>query len=139
MAVGTNQIFVNLPVKDLKRSMDFFTAIGYEFNLQFTDDKATCLVISEHIYAMLLTEEYFQSFTKKEIADTSKTAEVILAFAVDSREKVDELVNKALAAGGKPYNEPSDLGFMYSWSFQDVDGHLWEMFYMDPSALQQEQ
>ncbi|KIL35024.1 extradiol dioxygenase [Cohnella kolymensis] len=138
MAVTADKIFVNLPVKDLNKSMEFFRSIGFEFNAQFTDENAACLVISEHIYAMLLLEQFFGTFTKKEIADATRSTEVILALTADSKEKVDELVNKALAAGGKPSNDPTDHGFMYVWSFQDVDGHLWEVFYMDESAVPQE-
>ncbi|WP_410768927.1 VOC family protein [Fontibacillus sp. BL9] len=136
MAVQLNQIFVNLPVKDLDKTMGFFKQVGFEFNPQFTNEQAACLVISEHIFAMLLTEPYFRTFTKKEIADTASHTEVILAFAASSREQVDEIVNRALAAGGHKYNDPVDHGFMYSWSFQDLDGHLWEVMYMDPATLQ---
>ncbi len=130
------KIFVNLPVKDLRRSMDFFTALGFSFNQQFTDENAACLVISEDIYAMLLTEPFFKSFIKKEIADASRETETIVALTVESRGRVDELADKALAAGGQFANDPMDQGFMYSRSFQDPDGHLWEIVYMDPAALQ---
>jgi predicted lactoylglutathione lyase len=135
MALKTASIFVNLPVKDLNTTNVFFTKLGFEFNPQFSDDKASCLVLGENIFAMLLKEEYFKSFIKKDLADASKTAEVILAISADSREQVDEIVNKALAAGGKPYNDPIDHGFMYSWSFQDPDDHLWEAVFMDPNAV----
>ncbi|WP_020615008.1 VOC family protein [Paenibacillus daejeonensis] len=137
MSVPTKQIFVNLPVKDLKRSRAFFEALGYSFNEQFTDENATCLVISDSIYAMLLVEEYFKSFISKDIANTRTSAEAILALATDSREHVDELADKALAAGGTEPKEPIDHGFMYTRSFEDPDGHLWEIFYMDESALEQ--
>ncbi|MCZ8520911.1 MULTISPECIES: VOC family protein [Paenibacillus] len=137
MALRAEQIFVNLPVKDLDRSVAFFTSVGFEFNAQFTDETATCMVISEHIYVMLLVESKFQSFTGKEISDASRSSEVILALSAESREAVDDIVNRALAAGGKPSNEPIDHGFMYSWSFQDPDGHLWEVLYMDSGAVQQ--
>jgi predicted lactoylglutathione lyase len=137
MGVQASKIFVNLPVKDLKKSVDFFTAIGFEFNAQFTDENATCMIISETIYAMLLVEDFFKTFIKKEIADAAKSTEVIVALSVESRERVDELVNRALAAGGKASNDPIDHGFMYTWSFQDVDNHLWELFYMDESAVNQ--
>ena len=133
------KIFVNLPVKDLNRSIDFFTKLGYTFNQQFTDETATCMVISEHIFVMLLTEAKFQMFTKKGIADASKTTEVILALSADSKEQVDELVNKAVAAGATTPNEKQVYeGFMYGWGFQDLDGHLWEVFWMDPSAVHQQ-
>ena len=135
----STMIFVNLPVANLTRSMEFFTALGYTFNPQFTDENAACLVIEEdHIYAMLLTPEFFKRFTKKEIADSKRTTEAILALAVDSREAVDALVDKALAVGGSASNEPDDQGFMYGRSFQDPDGHLWEVLYMDVSAMPQQ-
>jgi hypothetical protein len=134
------KIFVNLPVKDLNRSIEFFTKLGYSFNPQFTDETATCMVISEDIYAMLLTEAKFKSFIKKEIADASKTSEVILALSADSKEAVDELVNKAVEAGGTTPNEKQIYeGFMYGWGFQDLDGHLWEVFWMDPAAVSQQE
>jgi predicted lactoylglutathione lyase len=136
MALRTANIFVNLPVKDLQTTIDFFSGIGFEFNSQFTDEKAACLVLGDNIFAMLLSEPYFGTFTKKEIADAQRTTEVILAISAASREEVDEIVNKALASGGKPSNPPQDHGFMYAWSFQDVDGHLWEVVWMDPSAIQ---
>lgn len=130
------QIFVNLPVKDLKKSMDFFTQLGYSFNAQFTDDKAACMVISESIFAMLLTEPFFKSFTNKEINDTSKSAQVIVCLSSESRATVDELVSKAVAAGGTTPKAAQDHGFMYSHGFEDLDGHIWETVYMDPSAVQ---
>lgn len=130
MALQLSKTFINLPVKDLRKSMDFFSEIGFAFNLQFTDDNATCMIINEHTYAMLLVEPFFQSFTTKPLADATQGTEVIVALAADSREQVDELADKALAAGGSPSNEPQDLGFMYTRSFQDINGHLWEVFYM---------
>lgn len=134
----STKIFVNLPVKDLERSKHFFTALGYSFDPQFSDENAACLVISDDIYAMLLVEPFFKSFTKKEIGDATQSTEVILALSADSREAVDELVDKALASGGKPSNETQDQGFMYGRSFQDPDGHLWEIIYMDMSAVPSE-
>ncbi|HEY8402501.1 MAG TPA: VOC family protein [Cytophagaceae bacterium] len=131
----TTNIFVNLPVKDLKRSMEFFAQLGYSFNMQFTDEKATCMVISDQIYAMLITEEYFKTFIKKEICDTTKSTEVLVALSVESKDKVNEIVDKAIKAGGKVVNE-QDLGFMFFRSYEDLDGHTWEYFYMDPSAAQ---
>ncbi|GAA1825757.1 VOC family protein [Planosporangium flavigriseum] len=130
-------IFVNLPVKDLGKSMDFFTRLGFSFNRQFTDENAACLVISDTIYAMLLVEPFFQTFTKKEIADATKSTEAILCLGVESRQRVDELADRALAAGGLPANEAMDQGFMYGRSFQDLDGHLWEVMYMDQDAVQE--
>lgn len=136
MAVTAEKIFVNVPVKDLDKSVEFFTKIGFEFNPQFTDQNATCMVVSEHIFVMLLVEPFFKTFTKKEIADATKTTEVIIALSAENKEKVDEIVNKALAAGGEAANEPFSQGdFMYGWSFHDLDGHLWEVMYMDQSAI----
>ena len=129
------KIFVNLPVKDLTRSVEFFTMLGYKFNPQFTDEKATCMIIAEDIFVMLLIEEFFKSFIKKEIADTTKSTESIICLSADSREKVDEMVNKAVSAGGTIYKEPQDHGFMYGHAYQDLDGHLWEIMWMDPSAI----
>jgi uncharacterized protein len=134
----STQIFVNLPVQDLQRSIDFFTALGYSFDPRFSDENATCLVIDEgHIYAMLLTHDFFKKFTKKQIADATASTEAILALSADSREAVDALVDKALTSGGSASNEPDDQGFMYSRSFQDPDGHLWEVLSMDMSAIPQ--
>ncbi|MEU2821388.1 MULTISPECIES: VOC family protein [unclassified Streptomyces] len=131
-------IFVNLPVKDLETAKGFFAKLGYGTNPQFSDDKAACVVISDTIFVMLLTEPRFKDFTKKEIADASRTTEVILALSADSREKVDELADTALASGGSPAGETQDLGFMYGRSFQDPDGHIWEVIWMDESAVQGE-
>ncbi|MDR6548831.1 VOC family protein [Paenibacillus qinlingensis] len=134
MAVQSDKIFVNLPVKDLDKSVAFFTSIGFTFNPKFTDENATCMVISEHIYVMLLVEKYFQTFTKKAISDATKTTEVLVALSFSSREEVSELIEKAVAAGGTLYSDPNDHGFMYQHSFQDLDGHQWELFWMDPNA-----
>ena len=130
-----HKIFVNMPVKDLEKSKEFFGRLGFKFNAQFTDEKAACLVISDDIYSMLLTEPFFKSFIKKEIADTQKTTEAILALSAESREEVDELMRKVLAAGGTEFKEVQDLGWMYGRGFQDIDGHLWETFWMDPSRV----
>jgi len=137
VGVTADKIFVNLPVKDLQASIEFFSKIGFEFNPQFTDDNATCMVINDHIFVMLLVEGFFKTFTKKEIADATKSTEVIVALSADSREQVDEIVNKALAAGGTTPNEPTDHGFMYGRSFQDLDGHLWELIYMEEGVVEQ--
>ncbi len=131
----SKNIFINLPVKDLKRSMDFFQKLGFSFNMQFTDEKAACLIIGENIYSMLLTEPFFKTFTKKEIADASKSTEVLIAIDVDSKEAVTELVKKAIEAGGSVYMEPQDHGWMYSHSFADPDGHQWEVLFMDENAV----
>ncbi len=131
------KIFVNLPVKDLKKSIDFFTQLGFTFNPQFTDETATCMIVSEENFVMLLTEEKFKSFTPKPVCDATKSTEVLLALSLESREKVDEIVRKAVAAGGTTYKEPQDHGFMYAHGFQDLDGHIWEPFFMEPSAINQ--
>ncbi|MCP1182241.1 VOC family protein [Paenibacillus sp. 1781tsa1] len=135
MAIRAKQIFVNLPVQDLKKSVEFFTKVGFEFDANFTDESATCMIIGENIYAMLLVEERFQSFISKKISNAADTTEVIVALSVDSRDQVDTIVQAALDAGAKPSNEPQDHGFMYGWSFQDLDDHLWEVSYMDLSAF----
>lgn len=129
------KIFINLPVKDLKKSMDFFKSLGFEFNTQFTDEKAACMVMSEHIFAMLLTEPFFKTFTKKSIADAHKTTEVMLAVDAESKAAVDAMVASAVAAGGNVYMEPQDHGWMYQHSFADLDGHQWQILYMDESKL----
>ena len=133
------KIFVNLPVKNLSKSIEFFTRLGYTFNPQFTDETATCMIVSDDIYIMLLTEEKFKMFTKKEIADATHSTEAIICLSADSREKVDEMINKALEAGGTTPNEKQDHGFMYGWGYQDLDGHLWEVMWMDPGAIKQGQ
>ena len=130
-----HQIYVNLPVKDLNKSVEFFTKLGFTFNPQFTDENATCMVIGENIFAMLLVEKFFRTFTKKEISDTSKGTEVILALAADTRKRVDDIVRKAIDAGGSAPNDKQDHGWMYAHGFQDLDGHLWEVLYMDNSAI----
>ena len=126
------KIFVNLPVKDLNRTIEFFTKLGFTFNPQFTDETATCMVVSEDIYVMLLTHEKFKVFTPKEICDATRFTEVLVSLTCDSRAEVDRLVSLAVAAGGSTYNEPQDHGFMYSHGFQDLDGHIWEVFIMEP-------
>ena len=132
-----SRIFVNLPVKDLQKSIDFFTKVGFSFNPQFTDDKATCMIIGENIFAMLLVEARFKDFTKKPIADATKTTEVLIALDAESREQVDEIVNTAVKAGGSIYTDPQDYGWMYSHSFADLDGHQWEFLHIDESAVPQ--
>lgn len=128
-------IFVNLAVKDLKRSMDFFTKVGYTFNPQFTDENAACMIISDTIFTMLLVEPFFKTFTDREITDTSTHLEVMNAFSCESREEVDAIVARAVAAGATTPRPPQDMGFMYGHSFLDLDGHLWDYFYMDPSHV----
>lgn len=130
------QIFVNLPVKDLDRAKTFFSSLGFTFNAQFTDDKAACMVVAENIYVMLLVESFFQTFTgNKAIADAREVTEVLVCLSCQSREDVDALVAKAVAAGGRIPREPQDHGFMYGHSFEDLDGHIWELAYMDETAV----
>lgn len=133
------KIFINLPVKDLNNTIDFFTKLGFKFNPQFTDENATCMIVGEDIFVMLLVEKFFKTFTKKEICDTSKDTEVIVALSVESREKVDQMINKALESGGKESREPQDHGWMYGRSFEDINKHLWEIIYMDESALKNDE
>lgn len=127
------QIFVNLSVEDLDRSVAFFTKLGYTFNPKFTNEKATCMIISDTIYVMLLTRSFFQTFTKKEIVDAHKAVEGIICLSADSKEAVDEMVNKAQSAGATIPNPASDYGFMYQHSFEDLDGHHWEFVWMEGS------
>lgn len=131
-------IFVNLPVKDLAKSMAFFEALGFSFNPQFSDETGACMVISDTIFAMLLSHEKFAGFSPKPIADTDKTTEVLIALSRDNREAVDAIVEAALAAGGSTFSEPQDHGFMYGRAFRDLDGHVWEAFWMDPAAAKAE-
>jgi predicted lactoylglutathione lyase len=125
-----SQIFVNLPVKDLPRAVRFYTALGYTFNPQFTDENATCMIVGENLFVMLLVEKFFRSFTSKDIVDTSKATEVLTCVSCQSKEEVDDLVAKARAAGGKVPREPQDHGFMYSHGYEDLDGHTWELVHM---------
>lgn len=128
------QIFVNLPIADMARSRAFFEALGLSFNPRFTNEQGACLEIAENIYAMLLVRPFFQSFTPRPVADASASTEVLIALSCDSREEVQAMVAKAVAAGGATYAEPKDYGFMFQHGFADPDGHLWEVFYMDESA-----
>ncbi|MCM5681117.1 VOC family protein [Schlegelella sp. S2-27] len=128
------QIFVNLPVKNLEESKAFFAQLGFTFNPQFTDHNAACMIVGDNIYAMLLVEAYFQTFTKKPVADAKRSTEVLLCLSCDSRAQVDELVAKAVTAGGAAPNAPQDHGFMYGHGFEDLDGHVWELVYMEPNA-----
>ncbi|HVH95670.1 MAG TPA: VOC family protein, partial [Bacillus sp. (in: firmicutes)] len=125
------QIFVNLPVKDLNKAIEFFTKLDFKFNTQFTDENATCMIVGENIFVMLLVEKFFKTFTKKEICDTIKNTEVMVALSTDSKEKVDEMINKAIESGGNESREPQNHGWMYGRSFEDIDGHIWEIIYMD--------
>lgn len=131
----STKIFVNLAVKDLPRSKAFYTALGYTVNEQFTNEMAASIVISDDIYVMLLTEPFFKTFTTKELADATKTVEVMNCLSADSREAVDELVRKAVTAGGTAPRVPQDHGYMYGHSFDDPDGHIWEVVYMNMEAV----
>ena len=128
------QIFVNLPIKDMARSQAFFKSLGLTFNQQFTNEQGACLELGENLFAMLLVEPFFQGFTKLPISDAKKATEVLIALPLDSREQVDQLVAKAVAAGATTPNAPVDHGFMYQHGFADLDGHQWEVFWMDMSA-----
>jgi uncharacterized protein len=131
------KIFVNLPVKDLGRSVEFFTRLGFTFNPQFTDESATCMIVSDDIFVMLLVEARFKTFTPKEICDATRSTEVLVTLSLESREAVDGMVRAAVAAGGSTYKEPEDHGFMYGHGFQDPDGHIWELVFMEPGAVEQ--
>ncbi|HZA01180.1 MAG TPA: VOC family protein [Hyphomicrobiaceae bacterium] len=130
----STKIFVNLPVKDLKKSIAFFETLGFTFNPQFTDDNAACMVISEQNYAMLLTHEYFKTFATKPISDAHTSTEVLIALALESKAAVDDMVAIAVKAGGKEPKPKRDHGFMVQRTFEDLDGHIWEPFWMDPGA-----
>ena len=136
------QIFVNLPVHDLDRTIRFFTALGFEFNQEFTDNNAACMVIAPNIFAMLLIEDFFAGFIPgRQIADTSSSTEALIAVSADSRDAVDTMIRNAESAGGNEYREPQDHGWMYGRAFQDPDGHIWEVIYMDEvqlAAMQQD-
>jgi uncharacterized protein len=134
--MASRKMFVNLAVRDLNRTKEFFTALGFTFNPKFTDNNAACMIVSEEGYVMLLMEPFFKGFTKREICNTKTHTEALIALSCSSREEVDEMVRKAVAAGGSHAMDPQDHGFMYGWSFYDPDGHHWEVFWMDPAAAQ---
>jgi len=129
------KIFVNLPVKDLQQSMTFFSKLGFTFDKQFTDETAACMVVSADIYVMLLTQDKFKTFTPRQISDATKSTEVLVCLSASSRQEVDETVRKAVSAGGTTYNDAQDHGFMYGHGFQDLDGHIWELAFMEPSSI----
>jgi predicted lactoylglutathione lyase len=129
-----NAIFVNLPIENLKNSVAFFTALGFTFNEQFTDEESTCMIVSENIYVMLLEKRKFSSFTSRKIADKD-TTEVTLSFSCSSADEVRTLSEKAFALGAKRVNDPEDHGFMFSWGFEDLDGHMWDLFWMNPEHV----
>lgn len=138
-SAGTTQIFVNLPVRDLKKTMEFFSRLGFSFNPVFTDENAACLVISENIYAMLLVEKFFKNFIPdKEICDAKRSTEALVALTAGSREEVDALIGKAVAAGGSEYRQAQDYGWMYGRAFQDINGHIWEIFHANLDAMPEE-
>lgn len=132
----SRELFVNIAVRDLEKSKVFFTALGFTFNAQFTDEKAACMIVSDKAYFMLLTEPFFQGFTKRKQADTSTHTEAMFAISCESKAEVDQMVRKAIDNGGSPAVDPMDHGFMYNWSFYDLDGHHWEVLWMDPAAVQ---
>jgi predicted lactoylglutathione lyase len=129
-----NSIFVNLPVVNLKRSVEFFTELGFKFNPQFTDETSTCMLVGDNIFVMLLEHAKFQGFIDKPIAPSTSN-EAILAFSLGSPDEVREMTAKALELGARKLNEPEDLGFMFSWGFEDLDGHLWDLFWMNPDHV----
>lgn len=130
----SRKVFINLPVRDLEKSKAFFSTLGFEFDSQFTDDKGACMVLSEEGYVMLLTTPFFEGFTKRAVCDTSTHTEALIALSCESRAEVDELVQKAIDAGGAPAMPSMDHGFMYAHSFYDLDGHHWEVLWMDPAT-----
>ena len=132
----SRKIFVNLAVRDLKKKRDFFSALGFEFNPKFTDEKAACMIVSDEAFVMLLAEPFFRTFTKRQPCNTATHTEGLFALSCESRAEVDELVKKAVAAGGSRAMDPQDHGFMYGSSFYDIDGHHWEVLWMDPAAAQ---
>ncbi len=135
--MADRKLYVNLPVRDLKRSMEFFSQLGFSFNPQFTGDNAACMVISSEASVMLLAEPFFKTFTGREICNTSTHNEALITVSCASRAEVDQLVKRAVAGGGKPAGEPQDHGFMYDWSFYDLDGHGWGVMCMLPSSAAQ--
>ena len=135
-STNARKLFVNLAVGDLKQSMEFFSKLGFEFNRKFTDDKAACMVVSSDASVMLLSEPFFKTFTKNAVCDTASQTEALFALSCESRAEVDAMVQKAVAAGGRHAMAAQDHGFMYAWSFYDLDGHHWEVLWMDPKAAE---
>ena len=129
----SRQIYVNVPVKDLEKSKTFFTSLGFSFNAQFSNETAVCMIISESIFVMLLAEQFFKTFTTKPIANAKASTEVLICLSCASRTEVDDLVRKAVTAGGSVPRGPQDHGFMYDHGFEDIDGHIWELVYMEPT------
>jgi predicted lactoylglutathione lyase len=138
-AENGTKIFVNLPVSDLKKTMNFFSNLGFTFNPMFTNENAACMVIGEDIYVMLLVETFFKDFIPgKEICDTKRSVEAIVALSANTRKEVDELIRKAIAAGGSEYRQAQDYGWMYGRAFQDINGHIWEIIHMDMNSIPEE-
>ena len=138
-AFTANQIFVNLPVKDPEKAVEFFSKLGFSFNPRFTDEHAACMIVGEGMFAMLLGEKFFKTFTEdKEITDAKRSTEVLNALMVGSREQVDDLITRAIGAGGKEFRKAQDHGWMYGRVFEDLDGHIWEVFFMDESKMPEE-
>lgn len=135
-ASNQRSLFVNLPVKDLPKTMEFFSQLGFDYNRKFCDENAACMILNEKAYVMLLRESFFETFTNKKICDTKTHTEGLFALSCESREAVEIFVNKAFKAGGTKAQDPVDHGFMYAWSFYDLDGHHWEVFWMDPKAVE---
>lgn len=131
------KVFVNLPVQNLDRSIEYFTKLGFAFDPKFTDETATCMSVTEDVAIMLLVAEKFKMFTPKDICDAKRFTEVLVCLSLDSRAKVDEMVRNAVSAGGTVYSDPQDYGFMYGHGFQDLDHHIWEVIYMEPSPIRQ--
>ena len=136
-STGARKLFVNLPVANLDKSVEFFTKLDFTFDARFTDENATAMIVNGDAVVMLLVQDRFQDFTKKQLVDATKHTEAIMALSAESREDVDAFADTALEAGGAPANDPMEMDFMYGRSFQDLDGHLWEIFWMNPSALEQ--
>ena len=136
MTTNSRQMFVNVAVKDLQKSMNFFRQLGFKFNQQFTDENAACMVISDQACVMLLQEPFFKGFMKNAVCDTKTHTEALLALSCESRQAVDDMAKQAIAAGGQPATDPMDHGFMYLKTFHDLDGHHWEVFWMDPGHVQ---
>lgn len=132
------QLFVNLPVADLPASITFFTALGFSFNPQWTDEAATCMIVGDNIFVMLLSRERFQTFTPKPVADARESSEVLVCLALDSRQEVDRMVSQAVMGGGSIFKEAEDHGFMYGHAFQDPDGHIWELIHLSPPAADEQ-
>jgi uncharacterized protein len=135
VAVNPRKLFVNIPVRDLTKAMNFFGALGFQYNPQFADETAACMLVGEDAYFMLLTEKKFRDFSRRPVADARTTTGAMFALSCTTRDEVDEMMRKAIAAGGSPAAEPQDHGFMYGLSFYDLDGHHWEVFWMDPAAV----